>query len=374
MDFPALNVFNQLTNPVVIASPEGKLVFANDAVRNLILLSNEKPDTGLFRTYLKNIRAITHQLATDALQNDRLEFPLRYKDEVRWILWSVSRSEDGDWIGVGTDVTEKRLRELEARHKNKELAYQQREVISSIQYAQRIQEAILPDISRLEKYFQGAFVYYQPRDIVSGDFYWTARKENFMFIAVADCTGHGVPGAMMSMMGYSFLDNAVRKRGLTTCSEILTEVDNEIQVVLNQNNNEARDGMDISLVRIDLTSLQLQFAGAMRAGYILRDDVLLELPASKYPLGFFDHIEKVFTNQDFQLKAGDNLFLFTDGVVDQFGGENDKKFNKKRFKEVLGFLGQLPSEEQGQYVEYVFQNWKQQTEQTDDVTVLGITI
>lgn len=375
MDLLTQNVFDQLSNPVVVASESGQLIFANAAVIKLIGQEGGVKISGrIVRAYLNDIQTVTRQLALEASDNDRLEFPIRHAGELRWILWSVSKSEQGDWIGIGTDITENRLKELESQRANKLLAFEQEEVRSSIQYAQRIQEAILPDVSRLERYFQGAFVYYQPRDIVSGDFYWMTRKDNYVFVAVADCTGHGVPGAMVSMMGYSFLDNVVRKRGVLSCGEILKEVDNEIQVVLNQHNNGARDGMDISLVRINLETLELQFAGAMRAGYVLREDVLLELQASKYPLGFFDHIVKNFENTEMRLKSGDHLFLFTDGVVDQFGGELDKKFNKKRFKEVLTFLGELPSDEQGAYIDYIFQNWKQQTEQTDDVTVLGIAI
>lgn len=368
METSVLTAFDLLSNPVIVASESGKPLFVNRSLRKLL----PEHSSGSLLTYkpeLHEIRTLGSRLPVQ--EKIDIQYPL----ESNWYIWTVSKAESGEIIAVGTDVTEKKRLELVQQDLRLQQKAERKEFISSLKYAQNIQAAILPDVARIRKYFQGAFVFYEPRDIVSGDFYWFYRKGDYVFIAVADCTGHGVPGAMMSMMGYSFLDNVVRRQEeVLQCSEILHEVDHEIQVVLNQHNNGARDGMDISLMRIHLKTLELQFAGAMKAGYVVRNGVLRELSASKYPLGFFDHVEKKFENTHMQLETGDNIYLFTDGITDQFGGESDKKFNKKRFKELMAFLSELPSEEQSSYLEYVFRNWKQRTQQTDDVTVLGIIV
>lgn len=374
-------ILNELQNLVVVASPAGQLKYVNKYTYDLLGMQYNRSNLFEHRYYLQNARSITSDIIVEVmgdtafLQKNQVERSLKtVSGQTRWIMWNVSQSADGNYVGIGYDITEKKLAEMETRRQALLLEQQQREVVSSIQYAQNIQEAILPDLHELEKYFRGIFVLYKPRDFVSGDFYWTAQKDQHVFIAVADCTGHGVPGAMMAVMGNSFLNNAVKKHGLLNCDEILHEVDNEIQVVLNSRNKGARDGMDISLVRIDVYKRELQFSGAMRSAFVLRQQDLMELKASKYPLGFFDDVRKEFTNQEMDLHKGDQVFLFTDGYTDQFGGENDKKFNKKRFRELLLGSRGMEAAELEHYLDYVLQNWKQQADQTDDITVLGLTI
>lgn len=370
-------ILNELQNLVVVASPSGQLKFVNKYTYDLLGLEYSRANLFENRYYLQNARSVTsqiiHELSLSLKQNQVERAFKTVNGQTRWIMWNVSQSADGNYVGIGYDITEKKLAELELKRQALLLEEQQREVVSSIQYAQTIQEALLPELGRLEKYVKGVFVLYKPRDLVSGDFYWMARTGRYFFVAVADCTGHGVPGAMMAVMGHSFLNNAVKKHGIEDCSRILQEVDNDIQVVLNQKNNGARDGMDISLVRIDVNTQQMQFSGAMRSAFILRNRELIELRAAKYPLGFFDDVQKKFTDEEVQLQENDRLFLFTDGYVDQFGGELEKKFNRKRFRELLLTLGEMDASEQQQYLDYVFQNWKQNTPQTDDVTVLGLT-
>lgn len=370
-------ILNELQNLVVVASPTGQLKYVNKYTYDLLGLGYNRSNLFEHRYYLQNARSITNQIIVEVERPEKNQVERAFKTvngQTRWIMWNVSRSADGNYVGIGYDITEKKLAELELQRQALLLQQQQKEVVSSIQYAQNIQEAILPDVKRLETYFKGVFVFYKPRDFVSGDFYWTARREKYLFIAVADCTGHGVPGAMMAVMGNSFLNNAVKKHGINDCDRILQEVDHEIQVVLNQKNKMARDGMDISLIRVNLETRELQFSGAMRSAFVLRNGELIELKAAKYPLGFFDDVQKTFFNHEMPLLENDRIFLFTDGYVDQFGGENEKKFNRKRFRELLLSLGEMEAGEQQQYLEYVFQNWKQNTGQTDDVTVMGITI
>ncbi len=375
-------ILNELQNLVVVASPSGKLTYVNKYTFDLLGLNSPQGNLFAYRNNLVNAKQITGEIsqALNVSDQNRYEKPLLTgAGSMRWISWNVSRDEAGNLIGIGYDITEKKKAEIDLREKTLQLVEKQNEVISSIQYAQRIQEALLPEVKRLEKYFSGAMVYYKPRDYVSGDFYWLAKSGNFIFIAVADCTGHGVPGAMMAVMGNSFLNNAVKKHGVTNCHDILMEVDRELHMSLNHKGYGARDGMDLSLLRIDTETLQAQYCGAMRNALLFSKGSLTELKGSKYPLGFYDNVEKEFTNTDFVLEKGDRIYLFTDGYVDQFGGvqnENDreKKFRKNNFIELLQSLTDMPMGEQENYLDYVFENWKQHLPQTDDVTVLGVEI
>lgn len=373
-------ILNELQNLVVVASPQGKLKYVNKYTFDVLGMNHAQSNLFEYREQITIARNITTEIVDEYHQRstpvvNRFEKPLLTNNgNTRWILWNVKRSDEGNYVGIGYDITEKKLAELELERKTKLLEEQQNDVVSSFQYAQRIQEAVLPDVKKLEKYFSGAFVLYKPRDIVSGDFYWITKKENYLFIAVADCTGHGVPGAMMAVMGNSFLNNAVKKHGVLDCDRILHEVDEEIQHNLNQSNNGARDGMDLALIRIDTLTNELQYSGAMRGIFVQQNGEWKELKASKYPLGFFDHVEKEFFTVNLSLKKGDKIIMTTDGYCDQFGGDRDKKFNRKNFRELLGSLESMNASETEHYFDYVFQNWKQDQPQTDDVTVLGIEI
>jgi serine phosphatase RsbU (regulator of sigma subunit) len=374
-------ILNELQNLVVVASPHGQLKYVNNYTFELLGLNY--PDKNLFgyRKQINNAKHITHEILVeyDSCKRKQTKNSFEKKliganGQTHWIMWNVSLSTEGNFVGIGYDITDKKLAEISLQQKSYLLEQQQKDVISSIQYAQRIQESILPDVSKLKKYFAGAFVLYKPRDYVSGDFYWTTRQGDNIFIAVADCTGHGVPGAMMAIMGNAFLNNTVRKHSFIDCDTILYELDREIQVNLNQKKNGARDGMDISIIRLNIVTKELQFSGAMRGIFVFHKNELHEIRAAKYPLGFFDDIEKQFFNTEITLNKGDRIYLTTDGYADQFGGENDKKFNKKQFRELLYALKEMPMDEQQHYVDYVLQNWQQQTEQTDDVTVFGLEI
>ncbi|HLP12272.1 MAG TPA: SpoIIE family protein phosphatase [Flavobacteriales bacterium] len=380
MELLANFILNELENLVVVSSPRGQLKYVNKYTFELLGLN---PATKLveLRQQINTARQITteimHEYASVKQRTIKNHFEKKLvsaNGKSYWILWNVSQAADGDFVGIGYDITHKKEAEIKLEQKSLLLQEQQKDVISSIKYAQRIQESVLPDVTKLEKYFKGAFVLYKPRDYVSGDFYWITKQQNYVYIAVADCTGHGVPGAMMAVMGISFLNNAVKKHGVVNCSDILYELDNEIQVNLNQKNSGTRDGMDIALLRIDIATMELQFSAAMRGAFLLSEGEMLELKPAKYPLGFFDDVQKTFTNTHLNLQRGDKLFLTTDGYIDQFGGDNDKKFNKKRFVDLISSLDGMTSSDQQHYMEYVFLNWKQNGEQTDDVTVMGIEI
>lgn len=293
----------------------------------------------------------------------------------KWIKWSVSSLNEEQLIGIGYDITENKLSEKRLLETNKLLEEQNKDIKDSIYYAQRIQQSILQSEEQLKQFFEDSFLLYKPKDIVSGDYYWFYESEKYKYIAAVDCTGHGVPGAMMSMVANSIFKEVFLNRSITLPSEILNALDEELDKAINKNQDASfNDGMDVSLIRIDKLSKQLTFAGAFRSVLISRNDYVTELKGSRYPIGFYSGVKKTFEDFQFQLEKNDNVYLFTDGFIDQFGGEKNKKLNKSNFKDLIKTISEMPSDEQEAFLEYAFNNWKQDLDQTDDVLVIGIRV
>jgi serine phosphatase RsbU (regulator of sigma subunit) len=277
--------------------------------------------------------------------------------------------------------------------------------MDSIYYARRIQQAVLPagDIFK-EVFDEKYFIFFRPYNVVSGDFFWIKKIKNFVAVVAADCTGHGVPGAFMSMLGTSFLNEIVTRRSLDSAAEILERLRKKVKTSLHQEGkqDEQKDGMDISFYLLDTESLELQFAGAYNPLYVVRnnslidsdlyelaennkkikiftdeasaaDFTLIELKADRQPIGIYLR-EKKFTNVNFQLKPGDTLYNFSDGYQDQFGGDTGEKFNAKRFKKLFLSIQEMDMNEQLKIIEQNFLKWKGDTPQIDDVLVLGVKI
>jgi len=258
-----------------------------------------------------------------------------------------------------------------------QIAEQRREIMDSIHYAQRIQNAIMPNQMLMDEIFNDYFVFLRPRNIVSGDFYWGTRKNNKTVVVVADCTGHGVPGAFMSMLGISFLNEIVLKQEIETASKILNELRQNIKHILSQTGvvGEQRDGMDMALCIIDYQTMDLQYAGAYNPLCLVRDGVLIEYKANKMPVGIFiAGEEKEFANHLIPLKNDDMLYIFTDGYHDQFGGEDDSKFKSKPFKQLLTKMSVMPVERQKELLIETHDRWKGNRNQLDDILVIGIRI
>ncbi len=294
------------------------------------------------------------------------------------------------------DLVKERTEEIELSKKKieeqRDIAYKHRkEILDSISYAQKIQQAVLPSSQLADDILLEHFIFYRPRDIVSGDFYWMKKLNNFVAVVAADCTGHGVPGAFMSMLGSSFLNEIVTRRSLDSAAQILNRLRAKVKKSLHQEGKEGeqKDGMDIALLIIDNETLELQYAGAYNPLYIIRPkaginildenlDVdsryeLIHLKADRQPIGI--HLaEKEFTNHQFQLERGDSLYSFSDGYVDQFGGETGEKFKTKRFKELLMSVQGKPMLEQKTVLEQAFVKWKRDLAQIDDVLVMGIKV
>ncbi len=293
----------------------------------------------------------------------------------KWIRWNVSYLNDDQLVGIGYDITANKVNEKRLLESNKQLSEQNKDITDSIYYAQRIQQSILQTQEQLNEYFENSFLLYKPKDIVSGDYYWFYEDELYKYIAAVDCTGHGVPGAMMSMVANSMFKEVFINRKITDPSLILKALDEELEKTINKNQDATfNDGMDVSLIRIEKTTNLLTFSGAFRSILISRENGVTELKGSRYPIGFYSGVEKEFDTETFQLMKNDSVYLYTDGFNDQFGGEKNKKLNKANFRELLKTIQDMNMDEQEAFLEYSFNNWKQDNDQTDDVLVIGIRI
>lgn len=274
---------------------------------------------------------------------------------------------------------QERTREIEKKKKKIEtqrdkILRQKEEITSSITYARKIQEAILPDHKLLESNFTNYFILYKPRDIVSGDFYWMASSKSYFYFAVADCTGHGVPGAIMSMLGISLLNEITGEGTIDIpAAKVLKLLREKIISSLHHSNsdNQANDGMDISLIKYIRKSKNIEFAGAFNPLYHFRGGNLTEYKADRMPIGYLENM-KPFKNNEFKVKKGDTLYLFSDGYYDQFGGPNDKKFSSKNFRITLTGVVDMPMNKQAQFLEERYYEWKGDNEQLDDIIIAGL--
>lgn len=249
------------------------------------------------------------------------------------------------------------------------------EILASITYAKRIQSAILPSDKLVKEYLRNSFIFYQPKDIVAGDFYWMEPKEECLIFAVADCTGHGVPGALVSVVCNNALNRSVREFNLTDPADILNKTREIILHEFQKSDEIVNDGMDISICNLNFTTNELIWSGANSPLWLLQTDhsEIIECKPSKQPIGQFSNYEP-FTSQVIQLQTGDSIYLFSDGFADQFGGEEGKKMKSKRMKELILSLQSLPMYEQKQSMMRYFDEWKGDLDQLDDVCVIGVQV
>jgi serine phosphatase RsbU (regulator of sigma subunit) len=253
------------------------------------------------------------------------------------------------------------------------ISLQMKKVMDNIELASHIQEAILPKDEVLRRLFDEYLVYYKAKDILSGDFYWAFAKNNRVFIAVGDCTGHGVPGAFMSILGMTFLSKIVIERSITDSGKILDELKRMVIQTLNQTGEvgEASDGMDIALCVIDMETGDMQFSGANNPIYIIKNNEFELLPPNKMPIGIHYGSADHFASTDYKLEKGDKVYLFSDGYPDQFGGPLGKKFKYNNFKKLLHESSSVSMEEQLNIIDDTFKMWKGNQDQVDDVAILG---
>lgn len=269
----------------------------------------------------------------------------------------------------------KRRANLVLGQQKREIEIQKNEITDSISYAMRIQYAMFPPEELLHSLLKECFVLHKPRDIVSGDFFWIAEKEGKVVIAVADCTGHGVPGAFMSLLGIAFLNEIVITAELNCTNIILNRLRKQVIQSLRQTGkaDEAREGMEMALCIMDPVERTLQFSGAYRPLYLSRKGEILETKGDKMPIGIYDE-HRSFTCNELKLEAGDCIYLFSDGYVDQIGGPNKKTFKSRYFRRLLAGIYDRPMKEQKGILEQTLGDWKGSHEQIDDILVLGFRV
>jgi serine phosphatase RsbU (regulator of sigma subunit) len=317
-------------------------------------------------TVYKEKKKVDEQVELLKTEKEKLEADKKKVDEKVKKLWSQS---------MAIHKEKERINELKL-----EIEHKHKEIIDSVNYAKRIQEAILPDRKEISSHLQNSFILFKPRDIVSGDFYWFSHKDGKSIIAAVDCTGHGVPGAFMSMIGNTLLNQIVNEKGITNPSEILSQLNEEVNASLKQTqqDSDSRDGMDIAICTFekinDSKYLKMEYAGANRPLYHLKGGELSEIKASKFPIGGLDYdVPKVFVTHDFQLSNGEVVYISTDGYADQFSPD-DRKLMTKKFKETIVSIQDKTMEEQHDFLDSFIETWKGGTEQTDDILVIGVKV
>lgn len=250
-------------------------------------------------------------------------------------------------------------------------------ITSSIEYAKQIQEAILVPLSSIINPFPDSFVLYKPKDIVSGDFFWMEERNNKIYFSAVDCTGHGVPGAFMSIIGHNLLNKTLEENNISNPAEILDKLNEKINVTFKSSNKDEmllKDGMDLALCVYDMDTMILEYAGAFNPLYIIRNKNLLEYKADCQPIEV-SHKEDMFipfTNHSIKIESGDSLYILSDGFIDQFGGEKKRKFSRSNFRKTLVNIQSLPMREQKIELDNIFENWRSSIDQMDDVLIVGI--
>jgi serine phosphatase RsbU (regulator of sigma subunit)/HAMP domain-containing protein len=246
-------------------------------------------------------------------------------------------------------------------------------VTDSIRYAKRLQESILPPETRIKELLPESFVFYRPKDIVSGDFYWFDKVGGKVVFAAVDCTGHGVPGAFMSLVGHNGLNHAVRENHIVKPSEVLQDLNRRAFEALHKDRDQfVRDGMDMALCTLDPVTLELEYAGANCPLYLVREGEVVQYTPDKMPIGGFELQGRSFTDHRIQLRRGDVVYIFSDGYADQFGGPKGKKFLYRRFRELLVEIHGLPMDRQKAMLFEALNRWKGAHEQVDDILVIGM--
>ena len=249
-----------------------------------------------------------------------------------------------------------------------------KEITDSIEYASRIQNALLTPGEELDQLLPSYFILNKPRNIVSGDYYWVARKDQKVAVAVADCTGHGVPGAFMSILGMAFMNEILNKLEAIRASEILNQLRAQVIKSLRQTGRtkEAKDGMEIALCVVDFEKHVLQYSGAFRPLYLFRDNEFFELKGDPMPIGYYHENNQFFSNQELTFRENDMIYMFSDGYVDQLGGPDRKTYKSKQFKQLLKEIHPKPLAEQKKILESEYENWRSNIGQIDDILIMGV--
>ena len=372
-------VARETENSILIIDPNGLIEWVNASFEKLngLNISEFKAKYGNTIYEVSNNPEIENIIRNciDSKKSVSYESPNVFADGK--VVWESSMltpifNEEGrltNLIIIDSDVTERKQNEEIIKLKNKD-------IMDSILYAKHIQEALLPPINELSNIFNESFMVFKPKDIVSGDFYWFSETKEVKLLALADCTGHGVPGAFMSVIGNEMLNISLHDPSVRSPSSALTLLDKKIKGVFSKGrlNNSAQDGMDIGLLILHTNNL-IQYSGARRPLLLIRNKEKQEFSGDKCSIGGIDeNSDKEFTDKEFFAQSGDMLYLFSDGYADQFGGPKGKKIMQKNFTQFLCDISDLPMYLQKEKLETFFENWRGELEQVDDVSIVGIRI
>jgi serine phosphatase RsbU (regulator of sigma subunit)/HAMP domain-containing protein len=352
--------------------PKDKMKITNDEIGDMSLAMNNLVDG------LKSTTEFARNVGQSKFDTEYT--PLSENDELGHALLKM-RDELAETERILEQKVKERTEEVvkqrdEIEHQREKLEELYKDVTDSILYAKRLQYSILPPKEKINKILPLSFVLFKPKDIVSGDFYWVEKIENKSLFATVDCTGHGVPGAFMSLVGANGLNSAVKEHNITKPSEILNYLNEYVSESLNKANEKSsiRDGMDMTFCAIDYEKMTIEYAGANNPLYIVRDGELLITKADKFAIASFKPGEKSYTNHVIDLKKGDMIYTFTDGYADQFGGVKGKKFMYKNFRNLLLEIHSKKPNEQKEILENELKKWQGSVEQVDDILVVGVKI
>lgn len=302
-----------------------------------------------------------------------MDFPSEMGDRVMQVN-AIPEFDDNDKVEsvlvVSHDITDRKLIELEIQNKNKKIA-------DSINYAKRIQNAILPNNNVINKILPDSFILYKPKDVVSGDFPWYVKIGDEIYMAAVDCTGHGVPGALLSLIGYFLLNDIVRSRKITDPGVILDQLDEGVTTTLRQDQDDSKtkDGMDIALCKINTKKRRVEYSGAHRPLYVVKNGEMEEIKGNKFAIGGGIYKNQTnFTNHIIELKEGDSFFFCSDGFPDQFGGPDNRKYGPKRTREKVMEVHKMPMKDAYEKFDTEWENWRGEEKQTDDVLLIGIKL
>ncbi len=385
--FPEIILYNQTNNSDAVSKIKGILpniiiIYldnSNDIDHNLQFLKNvAQTSKGIIIVIsdISDLNLIYQAGATNFIQKpySDVTFISNIKSAVNLIsvLQSVRDHEveiEKKNLEIKTQIENELVQKEIISKKNKEM-------MADIRYASRIQQAILPNLELLNNNMEEYFILHQPKSHVSGDFYWFSVHEDKQIIAVGDCTGHGLSGALMHMLGSVYLNEIISKGNLNSASYILNQLRDHIMRSLNQKgeSGETQDGLDIALCILDNKTRTMQFAGANNPVYIINNNELNEVKGDRMPVGIHINFDKPFTNHCIDLKKGDQVYLFSDGYADQFGGPRGKKFRYKQFKELLINISHEPMNIQKEILNNTHDKWRGSVEQIDDILVFGIKI
>jgi len=343
-----------------------------------------------YKMYFSNYDTINQEKRSKAIADMQVKYETDAKEKENALLIAQSEAAAAiliiTIIAIGVfivmmiqlvrqnNLKKKANRELE--QKNKLITEQKKEITDSIQYASRIQNAMLPPGDYLDNLMPERFIIYMPRDIVSGDYYYITERGGQIICVTADCTGHGVPGAFMSLLGIAFLNQILSKHAELHTDLILEELRSQVIASLHQTGKEgeSQDGMDVALFILDPKTRRLEFSGANNSLLVYRNGDLIEARADKMPIGIHTRYKEAFTRHKLDLKKGDMLYTFSDGYPDQFGGPNQKKFMIKNFKKMLQEIHMKPMAEQKKIVQQTLRDWMASADQVDDILVIGVRI